>query len=80
MDSGGTMLPYSQLMNELFQAVSRSNHFKETHFYYFHNCIYGKVYQSPVCDYGDWIDTEWLVRNLKSDTRVVIVGDAAMAP
>ena len=80
MDSGGTMLPYSQLMNELFQAVSRSNHFKETHFYYFHNCIYGKVYQSPVCDYGDWIDTEWLFRNLKSDTRVVIVGDAAMAP
>ena len=49
MDSGGTMLPYSQLMNELFQAVSKSNHFKETHFYYFHNCIYGKVYQSPVC-------------------------------
>ena len=80
MDSGGTMLPYSQLMNELFQAVSRSNHFKETHFYYFHNCIYGKVYQSPVCDYCDWIDTEWLFRNLKSDTRVVIVGDAAMAP
>lgn len=80
MDSGGTMLPYSQLMNELFQAVSRSNHFKETRFYYFHNCIYGKVYQSPVCDYGDWIDTEWLFRNLKSDTRVVIVGDAAMAP
>ena len=29
---------------------------------------------------GDWIDTEWLFRNLKSDTRVVIVGDAAMAP
>lgn len=80
MDSGGTMLPYSQLMNELFQAVSRSNHFQETRFYYFHNCIYGKVYQSPVCDYGDWIDTEWLFRNLKSDTRVVIVGDAAMAP
>lgn len=80
MDSGGTMLPYSRLMNELFQAVSKSNHFKETHFYYFHNCIYAKIYQSPVCEYGDWMDTQWLFRNLKSDTRVVIVGDAAMAP
>lgn len=80
MDSGGTMLPYSSLMNELFQAVSKSNHFKETRFYYFHNCIYGKLYHTPACEYGDWTDTEWLLRNLKSDTKVVIVGDAAMAP
>lgn len=80
MDSGGTMLPYSSLMNELFQAVSRSNHFKETRFYYFHNCIYGKLYNTPACDYGDWIETEWLFHNLKGDTKVVIVGDAAMAP
>lgn len=78
MDSGGTMLPYSSLMNELFQAVSRSNHFKETRFYYFHNCIYGKLYNTPACDYGDWIETEWLFHNLKGDTKVVIVGDAAM--
>ena len=80
MDSGGTMLPYSSLMNELFQAVSKSNHFKETRFYYFHNCIYGKLYHTPACEYGEWTDTEWLLRNLKSDTKVVIVGDAAMAP
>lgn len=80
MDSGGTMLPYSGLMNELFQAVSKSNHFKETRFYYFHNCIYGKLYNTPECEYGDWTDTEWLLRNLKSDTKIVIVGDAAMAP
>ena len=73
MDSGGTMLPYSSLMNELFQAVSRSNHFKETRFYYFHNCIYGKLYNTPACDYGDWIETEWLFHNLKGDTKVVIL-------
>ena len=29
MDSGGTMIPYSSLMNELFQSVHRSNHFKD---------------------------------------------------
>ena len=28
MDSGGTMIPYSSLLNELFQAVNKSNHYK----------------------------------------------------
>ncbi len=28
-DSGGTMIPYSSLMNDLFQAVNKSNHFKD---------------------------------------------------
>ena len=28
-DSGGTMIPFSSLMNELFQAVHKSNHFKD---------------------------------------------------
>ena len=79
MDSGGTMIPYSELMNDLFQAVSKSNHFKEVKTYYFHNCIYNKLYKSPECDNGDWIDTEWMFRNLNQDYKVIIVGDAAMA-
>lgn len=80
MDSGGTMIPYSSLMNDLFQAVSKSNHFKDVKTYYFHNCIYNKLYKSPECDNGDWIDTEWMFRNLNKDYKVIIVGDAAMAP
>ena len=80
MDSGGTMIPYTRLMNELFQSVSKSNHFKDVKFYYFHNCIYSHVYKTPECDNGDWVETEWLFRNLDSDYRVIIVGDAAMAP
>ena len=80
MDSGGTMIPYTRLMNELFQSVSKSNHFKDVKFYYFHNCIYSHVYTTPERDNGDWVETEWLFRNLDSDYRVIIVGDAAMAP
>ena len=80
MDSGGTMIPYSSLMNDLFQAVNKSNHFKDVKTYYFHNCIYNKLYKSPECDNGDWIDTEWMFRNLNKDYKVIIVGDAAMAP
>lgn len=80
MDSGGTMIPYSSLLNELFQSVHKSNHYKDVKTYYFHNCIYSKVYNTPECDNGDWIDTEWMFRNLDSDYKVIIVGDAAMAP
>ncbi|MGN0157138.1 MAG: VWA containing CoxE family protein [Lachnospiraceae bacterium] len=80
MDSGGTMIPYSSLLNELFQSVNKSNHYKDVKVYYFHNCIYSKLYNTPECENGDWIDTEWMFRNLDSDYKVIIVGDAAMAP
>lgn len=80
MDSGGTMIPYSSLMNDLFQAVHKSNHYKDVKAYYFHNCIYNKLYKTPECENGDWIDTEWMFRNLDKDYKVIIVGDAAMAP
>ncbi|MDE6622346.1 MAG: VWA containing CoxE family protein [Lachnospiraceae bacterium] len=80
MDSGGTMIPYTRLMNDLFQSVNKSNHFKDVKVYYFHNCIYSKLYKTPECENGDWIDTEWMFRNLGSDYKVIIVGDAAMAP
>lgn len=80
MDSGGTMIPYTRLLNELFQSVHKSNHYKDVKTYYFHNCIYSKLYKTPECENGDWIDTEWMFRNLDSDYKVIIVGDAAMAP
>lgn len=80
MDSGGTMIPYSGLMNELFQSVHKSNHYKDVKTYYFHNCIYSHLYKTPECENGDWIETEWMFRNLDSDYKVIIVGDAAMAP
>ena len=80
MDSGGTMIPYTRLMNDLFQSVNKTNHFKDVKVYYFHNCIYSKLYKTPECENGDWIDTEWMFRNVGSDYKVIIVGDAAMAP
>ncbi|MBR3306042.1 MAG: VWA containing CoxE family protein [Lachnospiraceae bacterium] len=80
MDSGGTMIPYCQLLNELFQSVHKSNHYREVKTYYFHNCIYSHVYNTPACENGDWTETEWMFRNLDKDFKVIIVGDAAMAP
>ncbi|MCD7863124.1 MAG: VWA containing CoxE family protein [Lachnospiraceae bacterium] len=80
IDSGGTMIPYSSLLNEIFQSVHKANHYKDVKTYYFHNCIYSHLYKTPECENGDWIETEWLFKNLDSDYKVIIVGDAAMAP
>lgn len=80
MDSGGTMIPYCSLLNDLFQAVNKSNHFKDVKAYYFHNCIYSHLYKTPECENGDWVETEWIFRNMDKDCKVIIVGDAAMAP
>ncbi|MCR5482521.1 MAG: VWA domain-containing protein [Clostridia bacterium] len=78
-DSDGSMLPYSRLCNRLFQAVSKSSHFKDLKVYYFHNCIYDHLYLNPNCRNGDWIDTKWVLSNLDSEYKVIFVGDASMA-
>lgn len=79
-DSGGSMYPYSELCNQLFQSVHKANHFKDVKTFYFHNCIYAKLYKTPECISGDWIDTSWAFRNYDKDYKVIIVGDAGMAP
>ncbi len=50
MDVGGSMDPYAHLVSRLFSATKRSTHFKDLRTYYFHNCIYGKVYSTERFD------------------------------
>ncbi|MCC8108108.1 MAG: VWA domain-containing protein [Planctomycetes bacterium] len=80
MDSGGSMEPFMHLSTTLFQAVDRSNHFKDLRVYYFHNIFKKRMYTTPEIDYNDSIPTEWLFQNLHSDYKVIVVGDAQMAP
>jgi len=79
-DSDGSMMPYSRMCSALFQAVNRSNHFKDLKVFYFHNCIYEHLYTDPYCRRGQWVDTDWVLKNLNSEYKVIFVGDAAMAP
>jgi uncharacterized protein with von Willebrand factor type A (vWA) domain len=79
-DSDGSMARYSRLCSALFQSVNKSNHFKDLKVYYFHNCIYEHLYTTPHCIRGEWIDTEWVLKNLGSEYRLIFVGDGAMAP
>ena len=74
------MIPFMELCNELFQAVHKANHFKDVQTYYFHNCIYSKVYKTAECEIGEWVDLDYLFRHYDKDYKVIIVGDAQMAP
>lgn len=80
MDSGGSMDYYAQLCSALFQAVSKSGHFKDLKVFYFHNCVYSRLYNSPLLLSRDMVETDWVLNNLPGDWKVIFVGDAQMAP
>ena len=80
MDSGGSMDYYAGLCSMLFQAATRSNHFKELHTYYFHNCVFSELYEGPQLWRSGQVPTEWVLQNFDSSYKVIIVGDAAMNP
>lgn len=80
MDSGGSMDPYTSLCSSLFQAVSRSNHFKDLKVYYFHNCFKRTFYRTPTLDERDSVATKWILDNIDAEYKVIVVGDALMAP
>ena len=46
MDVGGSMDPHAHLVSRLFSAAKRASNIRELKTYYFHNCIYGRVYET----------------------------------
>lgn len=79
-DSAGSMSMYSRICSQLFQAAHHSNHFKSLQVYYFHNCFYQELFTEPSCSKRTTVDTNWVLRNLDSDYKVILVGDGTMAP
>ena len=78
MDVGGSMDPFARLVSQLFSAAHQASHFKEFHAFYFHNCIYEEVYRHA--HLRDGLRTDELMRWLQPETRLIVVGDAHMAP
>jgi uncharacterized protein with von Willebrand factor type A (vWA) domain len=78
MDVGGSMDPHAQLISQIFSAAKRATHWRELRTYYFHNCVYGRLYktegfQEPTRVYD-------ILAECGPHYKLVIVGDAAMAP
>jgi hypothetical protein len=78
MDVGGSMDPYAHLVSRLFTAASKSSHFKELRTYYFHNCIYGQVYETERFD--EPVRVRDLLHECGRHYKLIMVGDALMAP
>ncbi|MGK3959685.1 VWA domain-containing protein [Sorangium sp. So ce118] len=78
MDVGGSMDPSAALVSQLFSAAKRATHWKELRSYYFHNCVYEKVYRTE--GLLDPIPVRELLHECGKHYKLVMVGDASMAP
>ena len=78
MDVGGSMDPFTHLCSRLFSAAKKSSHFRELRTYYFHNCIYGHVYETERFDEPKRVRD--LIHECGPHYKLVMVGDALMAP
>ena len=77
IDNGGwSMDPYVEIVQTLFN-YARSQ-FKDLKIYYFHNTIYNRVWSDPQRRLRAEAIGEFSRRD--PETRLIIVGDAAMAP
>ncbi len=79
IDSGGSMKPYEELCSLLFQSLHKANTFSDLKIYYFHNCVEGEVYKDPSIDPDKTVKTDWILRNISEDYKVIFVGDADMS-
>ncbi|MFO8018784.1 MAG: VWA domain-containing protein [Promethearchaeia archaeon] len=79
MDVGGSMDPYAHLVNRLFSAANQMSHWKDFEHYYFHNCIYEKLFETAQRRSEESIKFDEFLRKYDNSYRVVCVGDQAMA-
>ncbi len=78
MDVGGSMDPYAELVSRLFSAASKATHFKELRTYYFHNCVYGRLYRTERLE--EPIAVSEVMASCGKHHKLIMVGDGLMAP
>lgn len=80
LDVGGSMDEHAALADRLFSAVNQSGRFRELTVRYFHNCVYDRLYETASMLPGRSEPTVDLLARLSPEHRLVVVGDACMAP
>lgn len=78
MDVGGSMTPYTRLVETLFSAAKNLHHWKKLEPLFFHNCVYSRVFESM--SGSKTLPTAELLQERPKDTFLIFVGDASMAP
>ncbi|KZD04880.1 vWA domain-containing protein [Oceanibaculum pacificum] len=77
-DVGGSMDGHIRVCEELFSAARAE--FKHLEYFYFHNCLYERVWKDNIRRGVDKIPTWEVLRTYPADYRVILVGDASMSP
>ena len=77
-DIGGSMDEYIHTCEELFSAAHTE--FKHLEFFYFHNCVYERLWKDNSRRRHDTVDLDEIIRTFGSDYKVIFVGDATMGP
>lgn len=78
LDVGGSMDPHAEMVSRLFSAAHQHGGFKELESYYFHNCVYSKVYEDA--SFMEPVTIDSLIRRKDANWYLVLVGDAWMHP
>jgi uncharacterized protein with von Willebrand factor type A (vWA) domain len=78
LDVGGSMEPHVEACERLFSAAHRATHWKQLRVHYFHNCVYGHLY--PTTRLRDGISVERVLGACDPSWKLIVVGDALMAP
>jgi uncharacterized protein len=77
-DVGGSMDWHVQVVEELFSAARTE--FKHMDHFYFHNCLYERVWKQNRRRHDDATPTWQVLHTYPHDYKVVFVGDASMSP
>ncbi|MBP1851948.1 vWA domain-containing protein [Rhizobium halophytocola] len=77
-DIGGSMDDHVKGVEELFSAARAE--FRHMDYFYFHNCVYERVWTDARRRPVDTVSTEDVIRTFGPDYRVILVGDASMSP
>src|SRR5205823_6017518 len=77
-DIGGSMDWHIQVTEELFSAAR--SEFKHMDYFYFHNCLYERVWKKNRRRHDDTTATWQLLHTYPHDYKVIFVGDASMSP
>lgn len=77
-DIGGSMDAHIEECQALFSACRTE--FKHLEYYYFHNFLYESVWKNNQRRHSERTPTYDLLHTYGSDWKVIIVGDASMAP
>jgi len=77
-DVGGSMDWHVRTAEELFSAAR--SEFKHLESYYFHNCLYERVWRDNARRWTETTPTWQVLNTYPADYKVIFVGDASMSP